>query len=385
MRILLTGGGTGGHVAPALAVAETLRRRDPHIDMLYVGSVAGVESRLAAEAGIPFRGVAVGKLRRSSRGPLGLLTKKNLADALRVPVGIVQAFRAVGGFRPDAVLSTGGYVCVPTVVAAWLRGVPVLTHEQTVTIGLANRIAGHFARRIALTFGGSVDDLPARLRQRSFVTGNPVRKAVFGGDRERASRRFGFSPADDNLPCLWVTGGAQGSRLINRAVAGAIETLTESARVLHQCGSGELPEMEMAHAAAPEEVRRRWTVVPFLDSDAIGDAWAICDLLLGRAGAGTITEVCAVGRAAVFVPLEPAGGDEQNRNAKWLANDGAAWILPQGMCSPESVRDTVLPLLQDPQVRRERAGRASAKAIPDAAERLADALLALAGGGRPGA
>jgi len=141
----------------------------------------------------------------------------------------------------------------------------------------------------------------------------------------------------------------------------------------------------MAHAAAPEEVRRRWTVVPFLDSDAIGDAWAICDLLLGRAGAGTITEVCAVGRAAVFVPLEPAGGDEQNRNAKWLANDGAAWILPQGMCSPESVRDTVLPLLQDPQVRRERAGRASAKAIPDAAERLADALLALAGGGRPGA
>lgn len=383
MRILLTGGGTGGHVAPALAVAETLRRRDPHIDLLYVGSVAGVESRLAAEAGIPFRGVAVGKLRRSSRGPLGMFTKKNLVDALRVPVGIVQAFRAVGGFRPDAVLSTGGYVCVPTVVAAWLRRVPVLTHEQTVTIGLANRIAGHFARRIALTFGGSVDDLPARLRARSVVTGNPIRSAVFGGDRQQAARRFGFTPADDDLPCLWVTGGAQGSRLINRAVAGAIGKLTENTRVLHQCGPGELAEMEEAHAAASEEVRRRWTVVPFLDSASIGDAWAICDLLLGRAGAGTVTEVCAVGRAAVFVPLEPAGGDEQNRNARWLENGGAAWILPQGECSSESVLETVLPLLADPQVRRERAERAAAKAIPDAAERLADAVIELAGGRQP--
>ncbi|MFY7954229.1 MAG: UDP-N-acetylglucosamine--N-acetylmuramyl-(pentapeptide) pyrophosphoryl-undecaprenol N-acetylglucosamine transferase, partial [Armatimonadaceae bacterium] len=322
MRILITGGGTGGHVAPALAVAETLRRRDPQVDLLYVGSASGLEARLATEAGIPFRGVAVGKLRRSSRGPLGLVTRANLADALRVPVGIAQAFRAVGGFRPDVVFSTGGYVCVPTVVAAWLRGVPVLTHEQTVTIGLANRIAGRFARRIALTFGGSANDLPARLRARSFVTGNPVRKAVFGGDRARASRRFGFSPDDDNLPCLWVTGGAQGSRLINRAVAGAIEALVENARVLHQCGPGELAEMAAARANASEEVRRRWAVVPFLDSDAIGDAWAVCDLLLGRAGAGTVTEVCAVGRAAVFVPLEPTGGDEQNRNARWLESDG---------------------------------------------------------------
>ena len=380
MRILITGGGTGGHVAPALAVADTLRRLHPEVQLLYVGSAAGLEARLAVEAGIDFQGVAVGKLRRSSKGPLGLITRANLADAFRVPLGIAQAFQAVGRFQPDVVLSTGGYVCVPTVVAAALRAVPVITHEQTVTIGLANRIAGRFARRIALTFPGSTQDLPARLRNRSVVTGNPVRRAIFGGDRNRAARRFGFAPDDDALPCLWITGGAQGSRLINRAVAGAIAKLTQNARVLHQCGPGELPEMSQAHASAPEAVRRRWTVLPFLDSDSIGDAWAICDLLLGRAGAGTVTEVCALGRAAVFVPLEPTGGNEQVRNARWLSDDDAAWLLPQARCTPEAILETVLPLLADPGLRSERASRAHAKAIPDADEQLAAAVWELGSG-----
>ena len=381
MRILITGGGTGGHVAPALAVAETLRRRGPDVELLYVGSAQGLEARLATEAGIPFQGVAVGKLRRSSRGPIGLLTAANIRDALRVPLGIVQAFRAVGRFRPDAVLSTGGYVCVPTVVAAWMRRVPVLTHEQTVTVGLANRIAGRFARRIALTFEGSTADLPQALRGRSFVTGNPVRQAIFAGNRSVAAARFGFDPTDDNLPCLWVTGGAQGSRLINRAVIGAIESLVSSARVLHQCGAGEAAEVEAAWRNSPDAVRSRWRVVPFLDTEAIGDAWAVCDLLLGRSGAGTVTEVCALGKAAVFVPLEPTGGDEQMRNARWLEQDGAAWILRQSECDSKALESRLLPLLADPAERAERARKAGQKAIPDAAERLTDALCTLASNG----
>lgn len=373
----MTGGGTGGHVGPALAVLQTLQRRSPALVVRYLGSEAGIEARLAREAGIEFVGVATGKLRRSSRGPLGLLSAANLRDLFRVPLGVLQSLSAVRAFRPDVVLATGGYVSVPPVLAAWLLRVPILTHEQTVTVGLANRIAGRFATRIALTFEGARDELPAALRKKAFVTGNPVREAVFDGDRARAARRFGFVPEDDALPCLYVTGGAQGARVINQAVAGAIEALTAGARVLHQCGAAAEKELEAVREGMPPAVARRWQVMAFVPSEAIGDAWALCDLLLARAGAGTVTEACAMGKPAVFVPLVPASGDEQTRNAQRSAEAGGAVILRQADCDPDRVREAVLPLLSDP-ARRAAMGAAVRKlATPRAADDLAEALLAL--------
>ena len=197
IRILVTGGGTGGHVTPALAVIQTLQEMARDADagwrprFRYVGSAQGVEAKLAREAGVEFIGVQTGKLRRT-KSPIGLL--RNLADMGRVPVGVLQSLGAVRRFRPHVVLATGGYVSVPPVVAAGLLGIPVLIHEQTVQVGLANRIAARFARRIALTFEGALADLPPPLRAKAFVTGNPVRAAVFGGDKGRAVARFGFSP-----------------------------------------------------------------------------------------------------------------------------------------------------------------------------------------------
>ncbi|MFM7323269.1 MAG: undecaprenyldiphospho-muramoylpentapeptide beta-N-acetylglucosaminyltransferase [Armatimonadota bacterium] len=380
MRILVTGGGTGGHVAPAIAVASALRARHPDIVLRYVGARGGLEERLAGEAGIDFDGVAVGKLRRSSRGILGMITARNLVDLARVPLGIAQAFGVVTRFRPDAVLSTGGYVCVPAVIAAALRGIPVLAHEQTVTVGLANRIAARFARTVALSFEGARGSLPKHRAEQAIVTGNPVRAEVLAGDRARAARRFGFDPADDGLPCVYVTGGAQGSRLVNRAVVAAIPALAARARVLHQCGAGEEPEVSTAHAAAPPEVRRRWRVVPFLPADAVGDAWALCDLLIGRSGAGTVSEACAVGRPAVFVPLQPASGDEQMRNARWMEALGGAVVLPQSECDGAAIEALVGGLLDYPERRAQMADAARGAGRRDAAERIADLLTALARG-----
>lgn len=327
--------------------------------------------------------MAVGKLRRSSRGLLGMITRQNFVDLLRVPLGVAQAFRVVARFRPDAVLSTGGYVCVPTVIAAALRGIPVLAHEQTVTVGLANRIAARCARQVALAFEGARSGLPARAARTALLTGNPVRREVLSGDRVRGARRFGFPESDDGLPCLYVTGGAQGSRMINRAVIAAIPALCAGARVLHQCGAGEAAEVEAARAAAPESVRNRWVVLPFLAADAVGDAWALCDLVLGRSGAGTVTEACAVGRPAVFVPLEPSSGDEQRRNAEWLAGVGGAVVLRQSECDGEAVERVSGGLLADPARRETMGAAARAAGRVDAAERIADALEALATGRTP--
>jgi UDP-N-acetylglucosamine:LPS N-acetylglucosamine transferase len=393
IRILVTGGGTGGHVGPALAVVQTLKEMaeapgaDFHPVFRYLGSAQGVEAKLAREAGLDFVGVATGKLRRSSRGPLGLLTGANLRDAFRVPVGILQAAGEVRRFRPDVVLATGGYVCVPPVVAASLLGVPVLTHEQTVTIGLANRIAGRYARRIALSFEGSLSELPPPLRARAFVTGNPVRAAIFDGDRARAARRFGFAPEDDVLPTVYVTGGAQGSRIVNRAVEAALPALLPNCRILHQCGrqpagtEQDFDRLTTAKAQLPPESARRFHVAPFIETGEIGDAYALADLVVGRSGAGTVTEVCALGKPALFVPLVPASGDEQTKNARRLVDAGAARILPQSECDGPHLLEAVRDLLSDRARLADMGAAAGTLARPQAARDLAAAVLELAARG----
>ncbi|MBC8102095.1 MAG: UDP-N-acetylglucosamine--N-acetylmuramyl-(pentapeptide) pyrophosphoryl-undecaprenol N-acetylglucosamine transferase [Cytophagales bacterium] len=396
LRILITGGGTGGHVSPALAVVQTLQKRAdaaspslalPRLIFRYVGSAEGVEATLAREAGLEFVGVASGKLRRSSRGPLGLLTGANLRDAFRIPVGILQAMGAVRAFRPQVVLATGGYVSVPPVIAAARYGVPILTHEQTVTVGLANKIAGRFATRIALTFEGAMDDLPTALRAKAFVTGNPVRAAIFAGDGVSALHRFfpdAAPGADRGLPCVYVTGGAQGSRILNRAVLAALPDLLVGCRIIHQCGQQpegmeqDFDALSDAARALPQALRHRYFVTRFVRADEIGDVYALADLLIARSGAGTVTEACALGKPALFVPLVPTGGDEQTRNAQRSVDAGGAVILPQSRCDAAHLLAETQALLGDPARRRAMGEAARTLARPHAADALADALLALA-------
>ena len=381
IKILVTGGGTGGHVSPALAVIQTLQvmaiGADWTPEFRYVGSRHGVEQALVEAAGIPFVGVQSGKLRRAS-SLRGLLTLKNLADAFRVPVGIGQAIGEVRRFRPDVVLATGGYVSVPPVIAAGLLRRPVLIHEQTVQVGLANRIAARFATRIALTFEGAASDLPPGLRRKTFVTGNPVRAAIFGGDRARAVARFGFGPADDALPTVYVTGGAQGAQSINRAVEASLPGLLAVCRVIHQCGKQDGDRMTEVWASLLPEQQRRYHVVPFVGAE-IADIFALADLIVGRSGAGTVTEVAAVGRPALFIPLVPTGGDEQTRNARRSVKADAAALLPSKELDGPRLLSAIRALLDDPARLRAMGAAALTLATPNAAHELAEALLEMAG------
>ena len=381
IKILVTGGGTGGHVSPALAVIQAVQAQAVGADWTpqfqYVGSRNGVEQGLVEAAGIPFKGVQSGKLRRAAT-VRGLLTLKNFSDALRVPVGIGQAIGEVRRFAPDVVLATGGYVSVPPVIAAGLLRLPVLIHEQTVQIGLANKIAARFATRIALTFEGSAAELPLSSRRKMFVTGNPVRLAIFGGDKVRAVTRFGFNPAENQLPTVYVTGGALGAKSINAAVEAALPDLLSQCRVIHQCGRQDGEHFASVRESLPPNLQRRYFVVPFV-GDEIADIFALCDLIVGRSGAGTVTEAAAVGKPALFIPLVPTGGDEQTRNARRSADAGAAVILPSRDLSGPRLLSEVQRLLADP-VRLTAMGRAALTlATPNAAAELAAALLGLAG------
>lgn len=382
VRVLVTGGGTGGHVSPAIAVIQTLRAlaTEPGAAFTpvfcYVGSAAGMEKRLAAEQNIPFVGVQTGKLRRYA-------STQNIVDLFKVPVGVVQALGAVRRFRPDVVFSTGGYVSVPPTLAAQLLRVPTLVHEQTVQVGLATRINARAATKIALSFEGACDELPPGLRKKAIVTGNPVREIIFGGDRARAITRFGFASEDNGLPCVYVTGGAQGSRIVNRAIEACLPDLLARARVVHQCGQQpagtqqDFDRLAAAKNALPAELARRFFVTRFVGEE-IGDVFALADLLVARSGAGTVTEACALGKPAIFVPLVPTRGDEQTRNARRSADAGAAVILPQADCDGPLLLAVLDPLLADPARRSAMGQAARTLARPNAAGDLAAALLALA-------
>jgi UDP-N-acetylglucosamine--N-acetylmuramyl-(pentapeptide) pyrophosphoryl-undecaprenol N-acetylglucosamine transferase len=381
LRILVTGGGTGGHVAPALAIIEELRRRHgAAVTIGYVGSASGLEARAVPQAdpSVQFVGVSSGKLRRSSKGIRGLLTVANVRDALRVPVGVLQSLRAVRSFQPDVVVATGGYVAVPPVIAAGLLRRPVVVHEQTVTFGLANRISGRFATKIALSFDGSLDMVPPKQRGKTVVTGNPVRKEVLSGDSQRAYDTFGVAVEDRDHPTVFVTGGAQGSRKVNYAIRDALSELTMVAVVIHQCGSADLAELMKHRDGLAPMGRQRWIVREFLSASDVGDAYALADVVVARSGAGTVTEICALGKPTVFIPLEPTSHDEQTRNAQRVVDAGGAVIVKQADCSAATVLGAIRPILSDSPRRVAMSTGAQSLARPGAVLALADLIESVA-------
>src|SRR6266545_4324570 len=338
IKILMTGGGSSGHISPALAITDTLGALAVGADwqprFRYVGGKRGIEQRIVTSAGLDFVGIETGKLRR-------YFSLENLTDMLRIPVGVGQALAEVRRFDPDIVLSTGGYVGVPPVLAP-------------------------------------------RLLRKPIVTGNPVRALIFGGDGSEGARISGFAAVDDQLPTVYVTGGSQGARIINRAVEAALPELLERCRVIHQCGEQPVGEEQdydrLAHARAqlPPELRQRYFVTRFV-GDEIKHIFALADLVVGRAGAGTIAEICVLGKPALYIPLVPTGGDEQTRNAQACAQAGAAAIVPQADLSGPRLLAEVGALLAD-RARLVAMGRAALTlGKPNAARDVAQALLALAG------
>lgn len=367
MRLIITGGGTGGHVQPALAVLAELRQRAAVADVLWIGSADGVEGGVAERAGIPFRAVHTGKLRRyaSAQTPL---------DAARIPLGVVQARRLLRSFHPDVVFSTGSFVSVPTVLASF-RLAPVLTHEQTASLGLATRINARVSTVLAVSYEETAA-VAGRYRHVT-VTGNPVRDVLARGDAERGRRALGFTR---ELPILYVTGGARGASPLNQRIATLLPDLLDHCQILHQTGpasaNADAEALAQARAGWPPHLQARYRVVEFV-GDELPDVFAAADLVLGRAGAGTVAELAYLGKAAVLIPLPGAGGDEQTRNARLLANVDAAVLLPQDQATPECLRATLLQLLTDREARAAKGARAKAVGRPDAAARLADELLAL--------
>jgi len=355
MRVLLAGGGSGGSATPILAVASELRARLPGIELLYIGTFAGPEGELAAQEGIPYVGVASGKLRR-------YWDAQNVTDLGRIVQGVGQSLGQVRRFRPDVACGAGGFASVPPLAAAGLYRVPILIHQQDVIPGLANKLLVPFASQITVALPDSMRAFPA---SRTTLRGNPVRQRVLDGDPAEGFRAFGFDPA---IPLLLVTGGGTGALGLNRIVAAAAPRLVEHCQVLHLTGPGRgVPTAELG----PRYQHRELLITE------MPHVLAAATVVVTRAGMGTLTELSALGKPSIVVPMP---GTHQEANSRVFTRAGAALAFAQGDLSPELLAATVRDLLADEPRRRTLSQAIRALMPPDAAGRIAEDVLALGRG-----
>jgi UDP-N-acetylglucosamine--N-acetylmuramyl-(pentapeptide) pyrophosphoryl-undecaprenol N-acetylglucosamine transferase len=368
LSVVLAGGGTGGHIEPMLALADALRRRGGDagpIRITCLGTARGMETRLVPARGYDLRLI-----------PPVPFPRRPTVDLLRVPS---RVWRAVSETRAlldeleaDVVVGFGGYVALPAYLAARRAGVgragiPIVVHEQNALPGLANRVGARLAARVAVT-------VPGTPLHRGEHVGMPLRTAISGLDRpaRRAEARAAFG-LDADRPTLLVFGGSQGAASLNRGLVAAADALTAAGiQVLHARG----PKNTDVTVPARPAGSAPYVVVDYLERMDL--AYAAADLALCRAGAVTVAELSAVGLPAVFVPL-PIGNGEQRRNALPVVEAGGGLLVEDADLSPEWIEKSVVPLLTDPAALAGYARHAAAAGVPDADDRLADIVLAVAG------
>ncbi|HEX6140420.1 MAG TPA: UDP-N-acetylglucosamine--N-acetylmuramyl-(pentapeptide) pyrophosphoryl-undecaprenol N-acetylglucosamine transferase [Candidatus Limnocylindria bacterium] len=360
MRLVVSGGGTGGHVYPALAVARALRDARPDLELSYVGGARGLERRLVGDA-LPYHQLVVRSLRSVERDVHLVL------DPLRLGASVPQAAVLLRRIGPAAVFTTGGYLGIPLVMAARALRIPTLLWEGNVIAGRATAAVGRLATRVAVAFPPTLGTFPGR----SFVSGTPIRS--FAGVEREAARRSFWVGADDRL--LLAFGGSQAVTRLTDALQAALERLLVDWQVLHVAGDAGLPDAEALRAGLPPELGERYHPVPFL-TDRMAGALVAADLVLGRAGSSTCAEVTAVGVASILVPY-PYAGAHQRANAAWLGERGAAVVVPDGELDGDRLLAEAS-RLRDDAARSRMAQAALALGRPDAAAAIAAELLALA-------
>jgi UDP-N-acetylglucosamine--N-acetylmuramyl-(pentapeptide) pyrophosphoryl-undecaprenol N-acetylglucosamine transferase len=366
-RVLIAGGGTAGHVFPAVAVAHELRRL-ADVEPVFVGVADRLEARLVPEAGFELHTVqAVPVPRRPSPA------------LLRVPAGVRGAVRqceqVIDEVGARAVATFGGYVSFPASWAAGRRRLPLVLHEQNAVPGLANRLGSRWADHIAVSFPGSADSF--RRKERCAVTGNPVREDMLALDRgaRRAAAREAFG-LDPDRPTLLVFGGSQGARSLNTAIVGAHPHWGDAdIQVLHAAGASLYTETASAweRARADNGGGPRVRLVDFIED--MGDAYAAADVVLCRSGATSIAELTVLGLPAVLVPYPHATGDHQRHNAEALERIGAASVVADDELDAERLVAEVLPLLTDARRHADMAAASRAFGRPDAATNVAQLVL----------
>ncbi|NOY77945.1 MAG: undecaprenyldiphospho-muramoylpentapeptide beta-N-acetylglucosaminyltransferase [Calditrichaeota bacterium] len=357
-RFDIAGGGTGGHLFPAMAIAHEIKRRLPEAEITFWGTKRGIEAKILPTTDYSLEFIPVrGFQRRLSFG--------NVLFPFDLSASLMKVFRVLLSKRPKAVIGTGGYVSGPVAFVAWLLWIPVFIQEQNSYPGATTRLLARIARRVYIAFEVSKEYFANRDKLQ--VTGNPVRADIHRADRNEAFRRFGFSP---DQPVLFVFGGSQGARRINQLLAAILPDLLEETpvQILWATGPHDFEEIR-------EKVGTNDRVKLFDFIQDMPSAYAVSSLVISRAGATTLAELAACGLPSVLIPYPFATGGHQVFNARSFESEGAAVCLLEKDLTPESLKRTLQELLRDPE-KLKRMGRSAQKlAKADAAKRIVDDIF----------
>ncbi|MBM3287251.1 MAG: undecaprenyldiphospho-muramoylpentapeptide beta-N-acetylglucosaminyltransferase [Candidatus Eisenbacteria bacterium] len=364
MKVLFAGGGTGGHLFPALAVADSLRRAHPAAEILFVGSITGIEASLVPQEGYEFRGFPVVGLPRRV-GPRQI---RALVAAARC---VLKTRRLIGEWKPDVVFATGGFASASVLVASWIARVPVILHEQNSIPGLTNRIASRFAREVHITFSSSRRFFPRRDHLR--LSGIPLREGVAAGSRSRALRLFRL---DEARKTVFVFGGSQGAHHLNEAILDAMALFAGRKDIQFLLQSGQKDYDWMIERCRRIPIRT-W-VRPFFPN--MGDAYALADLVVCRSGALTLGELAASGRPSILIPFPHATANHQMHNTEPFVAAGASILVPDAELTGEVLAAKIDELIKNPRGLRDMSIHAMRLARPQATDRLVRAIRRVAEG-----
>ena len=361
MRIIFSGGGTGGHIYPALTLIDTIKIKRPDTNFLYVGTEKGMESDIVPKTGINFSAM---KLEGGLERHFTLENFKRAADAI---LSIKRAGKIIDEFKPDVVVGTGGYVCGPILLAASLKNIPTLIQEQNAVAGITNKILSKFVTKIAVGSKLALKNFPAA---KTVYTGNPIRAEVLTGKREDGLREFNLSA---DKPVILISGGSRGARSINNAMIDVLKHAENfNAQFLHVTGKGEFDSVTEKLGKVLPNVK----VVPYLYN--MPTAMAMADLAIFRAGATGLAELTARGVPAILIPYPYAAENHQEFNAMELVKVGAAKMILNKDLTSEILSAQIDELLKNPEMLKEMAAASLSIGRPQAASEIADLILNLA-------
>lgn len=364
LKVIISGGGTGGHIFPAIAIAEMLKQKDPGTEILFVGAKGRMEMEKVPDAGFRIEGLWISGLQRR-------LTLKNLSFPFKLLSSLLEARKIIRQFEPDVAVGTGGYASGPTLRMASAAGIPCLIQEQNSYPGITNRLLAKKAEKICVAYEGMEKYFPA---EKIILSGNPVRSDILKPkiNRKEAS---GFFDLDPEKSIVLIVGGSQGARAINDGIKNKLHVFVKNnIQLIWQCGKHSYDEIRQS---ASEYEGKGIRVLEFIRR--MDMAYAAADLVISRAGAIAISELCIAGKACIFVPLPTAAEDHQTKNAISLVKENAALIV-KNIEAVNMLAETATALVQNPKRMKELQDNIQKMARPDATHVIAEEVTKLAGG-----
>ncbi|HEX3015488.1 MAG TPA: undecaprenyldiphospho-muramoylpentapeptide beta-N-acetylglucosaminyltransferase [Desulfobacteria bacterium] len=367
MRVVLTGGGTGGHVYPAIAIARDLQQKVSDVEIMYIGTNKGLESDIVPKEGLRFATVEVESLPRK-------LSLKTLHTAFKLMQGLWGARKLIAAFKPDVVVGTGGYVCGPVVFIAAMMGIPAVIHEQNALPGITNKLLSRYAKVVLMTFPESKKYFPASAK--TVLTGLPIRPGILTVNREQGSRAFGLDP---HKFTVLVTGGSRGARSLNLAMVETLAAVSkrDDLQIIMATGTATHQEFmtKVKEAGIDLAAAKHFVVKPYIYK--MEEALAAADLCVCRAGAAFLSELLAKGKPSILIPYPYAAENHQEYNARSVVNQGGAILILDKDLDGKRLLAEIEKLAAKPEIMRQMAEKAQAMGKPEALEQITAAILTL--------